>query len=110
MLRAAVGTVNPAKVQAVEMVLHNESFHVVAVDVSSDVSAQPFSDEETIQGAINRAVKALKETGADIGFGLEGGVTETEYGMFLLALARSARASRPESATRRLVTALIWQL
>ena len=41
--------------------------------MQSGVSPQPFSDEETIQGAINRARAAVKETGADIGIGLEGG-------------------------------------
>jgi inosine/xanthosine triphosphatase len=114
MIRAAVGTLNPAKVQAVERILNPEEFHVAAVEVSSGVSPQPFSDEETIQGAVNRAAKALEMAGADIGFGLEGGVTETEYGMFLCnwgalvlpngesILAGGARILLPEDIARSL--------
>jgi inosine/xanthosine triphosphatase len=62
---------------------------VIGVNVESGVSSQPFSDEETIQGAINRAVAVLKATNAkpdqpfDYGVGLEGGVVETEHGLFL---------------------------
>ena len=46
---------------------------ITSLSVPSGVSAQPFSDEETMQGAINRAKRALEE-GAPIGIGLEGGV------------------------------------
>ncbi|MGC4376055.1 DUF84 family protein [Fictibacillus sp. Mic-4] len=67
----AIGSKNPAKVKAVKQVLNQE---VVSFEVPSGVSAQPFSDEETKRGAVNRAKKCV-EKGAEIGIGLEGGVT-----------------------------------
>jgi inosine/xanthosine triphosphatase len=57
----------------------------VAVDVPSGVSDQPFGDEETRRGAVNRARWALVEVGADVGVGLEGGLIETEYGLMTCA-------------------------
>ena len=51
--------------------------------MSSEVSAQPLSDNETMTGAINRAKNALKSEDAQIGVGLEGGVVKTEHGYFL---------------------------
>lgn len=80
----AIGTKNKAKVGAVEKIatqlIHNAQF--VAIDVSSNVSEQPFSNEETRQGAINRAQAALQQTDAQIGFGLEGGVYELADTMY----------------------------
>lgn len=81
-MKIAIGTKNPTKVNAVKKVF-GDTFTYVEVAVQSGVSPQPFSDEETIQGAVNRARAAVKETGADIGIGLEGGVQETPHGLFL---------------------------
>ena len=39
------------------------------LSVPSGVANQPFSDEETMQGAINRAKRALEEGEAPIGIG-----------------------------------------
>ncbi|WP_409293420.1 DUF84 family protein [Peribacillus sp. SCS-37] len=82
-MKAAIGSHNPAKVGAVRDALGSILAEVIPKDVPSGVSEQPFTDEETIQGAINRAVGALKASGADIGFGLEGGVVQTERGVFV---------------------------
>ncbi|MEK1828379.1 DUF84 family protein [Priestia megaterium] len=60
-----------------------DTFTYVEVAVQSGCRHSLFSDEETIQGAVNRARAAVKETGADIGIGLEGGVQETPHGLFL---------------------------
>jgi inosine/xanthosine triphosphatase len=46
------------------------------------ISDQPKNEEETRRGAYNRAKNALKSTEADYGVGLEGGIMETEVGMF----------------------------
>lgn len=83
-MKIAIGTKNRAKVEAVK-----QSFqylgHVqfIETNVPSEVSAQPFSDDETMQGAVNRAKNALVKEQADIGIGLEGGVMETEESCFL---------------------------
>ncbi len=84
MMKIAIGTKNQAKVGAVEAIV-SEYFSDVQfehVDVASEVSVQPFSNEETRQGAINRARNALIATQADIGFGLEGGVEEIDGVMY----------------------------
>lgn len=83
MMKIAIGTKNPAKVNAIKMGFHGIEADFCEINASSDVSEQPLSDQETIQGAINRSKNSLASTEADIGIGLEGGVVETEYGMFL---------------------------
>ncbi|WP_110114159.1 DUF84 family protein [Bacillus sp. CGMCC 1.16541] len=82
-MKVGIGTKNPTKVNAVEQVIRAEGTFFTAIEVDSGVSSQPFSDEETIQGAINRAQVACEKTGADIGIGLEGGVVETNHGLIL---------------------------
>lgn len=80
--KVALGTTNKAKLNAVKAVL--PSIEIIAKKISSDVSPQPFSDHETLQGAKNRAKNILLEVPeAEIGIGLEGGVTITEDGFFL---------------------------
>ena len=73
-MKVAVGSNNPAKIGAVKKVLEQMKSDVIGVDVPSGVSAQPFSDQETLHGAIERAKNAKNESWADIGIGLEGGV------------------------------------
>jgi inosine/xanthosine triphosphatase len=82
-VKVAVGSLNPAKINAVKQALVKEDVEVVGVKVPSDVAAQPFGDEETKNGAINRALATVKESGAHIGIGLEGGVVDTNDGMLL---------------------------
>ncbi|WP_404329574.1 DUF84 family protein [Mesobacillus maritimus] len=79
----SIGSKNPAKIAAVEQAFQGYAFEIVPVDTESGVSEQPLTDEETIRGAINRAVSAFDVSGADIGIGLEGGVQKTEHGLFL---------------------------
>src|SRR5688500_10052517 len=74
--RAAVGSTNSAKLEAVHRALARlaPGCAVEGVDVPSGVGRQPFGDEETRRGARERARTALRESGADVAFGLEGGV------------------------------------
>lgn len=83
-MKVAIGSQNCSKVNAVKNVINTYFDKVVfhEVDVPSNVSSMPFSDEETRQGAINRAVNSLKLTGADLNFGLEGGVREMDGIMY----------------------------
>ena len=75
-MKICVGSTNPVKVQAVKEVIKEYSFlagaTVFSKDVKSFVSDQPTSLEETITGAINRAVKA--QIRYDIGIGIESGL------------------------------------
>ncbi|MBT2569039.1 DUF84 family protein [Planococcus sp. ISL-110] len=81
--RAAIASKNPAKINAVSSVLTNMKWTVDLsdVDAESEVSAQPFSQQETRQGAVNRAKNALGEF--DFAIGLEGGVYEMEGILYL---------------------------
>jgi inosine/xanthosine triphosphatase len=74
--RAALGSTNPAKVAAVREALIKlaPGCEIVPLDVPSGVGRQPFGDVATRTGALERARKALTASGADIAFGLEGGV------------------------------------
>lgn len=83
MRHVIVGSKNPAKVHAVQEVLIKEPFEVHSVDVPSLVSAQPFSDEETVTGAINRAKQALASADAAFSIGLEGGVYRQNGHLYL---------------------------
>lgn len=84
-MRVSVGSKNPVKLASVKNVVKKiwPDAEVVDAEVSSLVRDQPMSNEESIEGALNRANSSLKKTGADIGIGLEGGVYDTKYGMFL---------------------------
>lgn len=74
--RAAIGSTNPAKVAAVREALAAlaPDCDVIAISVPSGVASQPFGDAATRAGALERARKALVASGADVAFGLEGGV------------------------------------
>lgn len=80
-MKVVVGSKNKTKVGAVEKVWGDAT--ITSLSVPSGVAAQPFSDEETMQGAINRAKRALQEGEAQIGIGLEGGVMKTAHGLFM---------------------------
>jgi inosine/xanthosine triphosphatase len=85
LLKVAIGTQNKAKVEAIKSGFHEyyENVSFECLKTESNVNDQPFSDHETIEGALNRAKNVLRMTESDIGIGLEGGVTESLYGMFL---------------------------
>ena len=80
-----IGSTNAAKVTAARRVIMSHFPHAVVneVDVKSGVSDQPFGDEETRLGAINRALRATGILGNVIGVGLEGGVRMLEGQMYL---------------------------
>ncbi|MFS0864503.1 DUF84 family protein [Fredinandcohnia sp. 179-A 10B2 NHS] len=83
MLKVAIGTKNPAKVDAIVNGFKGIQADFIPTSVPSGVSPQPFSDEETIKGAVNRAQNALEKEDTQLGVGLEGGVVQTEFGIFL---------------------------
>ncbi len=85
-MKVAVGSKNPVKIKAAEMAFQkvwpDDNWKVVGVDVSSDVSDQPMSDEESIKGATNRAKRALEADNVDFGVGMEGGLQKIGYKWF----------------------------
>jgi inosine/xanthosine triphosphatase len=82
-VKIMIGSKNTAKVMAVKNAFREESHEFISINSPSGVSEQPFSDEETILGAKNRALHALQNGNGDIGIGLEGGVQETSNGLLL---------------------------
>ncbi|WP_301109418.1 DUF84 family protein [Sporosarcina sp.] len=84
-MKFILGSENQAKLRAVSRIVkqHLVGSEISSVSVQSGVSAQPMSDLETRQGAINRAmaVCALREDA--YGIGLEGGVRMIEGTMYL---------------------------
>jgi len=84
-MKISVGSKNPVKITAVENAVKKiwSDAEIIGVEVNSGINNQPKSNEEAIQGAVNRAKLSLQQTGADIGMGLEGCVYDSKFGMFL---------------------------
>jgi inosine/xanthosine triphosphatase len=84
-MKIAIGTKNLAKSKAVQNIcmLLIKQPEFITVDVPSNVSEQPIGDEETLQGAKNRAWLACNEAQVNIAFGLEGGVKELDGQLFI---------------------------
>ncbi len=80
-----VGSTNKTKINAVRNVvkLFFDEVIINGVSVNSGVSDMPLSDDETINGAVNRAINAKEN--ADIGVGIEGGISEVNNELFLCA-------------------------
>ncbi len=70
------------KIAAVRAIVqrHWPEADVQGISVPSGVPDQPWGDDETIRGAGNRARAALRETGASLAVGLEGGCVRSEDG------------------------------
>lgn len=79
----AVGSNNPVKIQAIKNALNGENIKVVPCAALSKVRAQPLSNEETQQGAINRAKDCLEKTNSEVAIGLEAGVVFIENQVYL---------------------------
>lgn len=100
-----VGSLNKTKIQAVRSV-YPDSFNVIGKNVEVTISEQPMSDQETRQGAIERAEAC---SGKDrIGIGLEGGIMVIEDTLYLcswgaladgnqIVTASGARLALPDS-------------
>jgi len=96
--RAALGSTNPAKVAAVRQALAGlaPDCVVVPLTVPSGVGSQPFGDAATRAGALERARAALGSSGADIAFGLEGGVELDGERVWLLSWVAAVDPSGQE--------------
>ena len=86
----AIASKNPVKIQATlngfQRMFPHENYQVETVTIPSGVSEQPFSSQETLQGALNRARgAALAQPEADYWVGIEGGVED--YGVEMAAFA-----------------------
>ena len=86
-MKIIVGSNNPVKRAAAESVLGPifPGARFSSVESASGVSDQPWGDDETRQGAYNRAGHVLAHTDAAIAVGLEGGVIDTPFGLMTTA-------------------------
>ncbi len=85
-MKILIATENKAKIQAVQEVFTQvfSDIQITSKKFPSNISDQPMSEEEGIQGALNRALNAKKENpDYDYYIGLEGYVDPTKYGTFL---------------------------
>lgn len=92
MKKIIVASNNPVKLNATlqgfQAMFPQEIFEIEGCAVPSGVSAQPLSDRETLQGAVNRAGAASElRSVADFWVGLEGGVEDLEGEMSCFAWA-----------------------
>jgi len=85
-MKIVVSTTNKAKLKAVEDVLTQvwSEVEIIGKQYPSDISDQPMSEKEGIDGALNRARNTQQDNpGADIWIGMEGYVDSNEHSMFL---------------------------
>jgi len=81
LLKVIVASKNPIKVdctnKAFSKVFINQDIKVIGESLASGVSDQPMSDEETFNGARNRAENARKQySNSDFWVGIEGGLAK----------------------------------
>lgn len=88
-MKVVVASKNPVKVNAVLNSFHqffSDGVNATGVSVSSGVSDQPMTEDETRQGAINRVTGAKElNPGADFYVGIEGGVERVGNRLFAFA-------------------------
>jgi len=90
MKKIVVASQNPVKIQSVQngfsRMFPGLVFDILSVDVPSGVLDQPFTNEETLQGALNRAENARAAVPeADYWVGVEGGIEQMEGEMSAFA-------------------------
>lgn len=117
MRKIIIASQNPAKVNAVKSafsaVFPEQAFTFIGVSVSSEVSEQPMSDDETKQGALNRVRNAKRHSpGADYYVGLEAGIEGDKTFAWMIiesdqqrGESRSACLMLPPQALQRLAHA-----
>ena len=88
-MKIVIASANPVKIKAVKTVLQPlyPQAKFTHRQTASQVPRQPLTDQQTRQGAINRAQASLQQTQADLAVGIEGGVMSTSVGMFATAWA-----------------------
>lgn len=87
-IKIGIGTKNPVKIQAIKdafsKIWPTKSIEFISENIKSNVRDQPLSDQEGIDGAVNRAEGVFRlHPNLDFSVGLEGTINESEYGMML---------------------------
>lgn len=89
-MKVVITSKNPGKNKAARIALERllGDVDIVSVDADSGVSNTPISDEEGIQGCLNRIIDGKKQVeDADVYIGLEGIISKNKFGMFICGWA-----------------------
>ncbi|MDO8510872.1 MAG: inosine/xanthosine triphosphatase [Nanoarchaeota archaeon] len=82
-MKIVIGSTNPTKIEAVKETISLYSFfknaELAGVEAASEVSDQPMSRQEIMDGARNRARNAYHHIQCDYGIGLESGLDEFPF-------------------------------
>ena len=90
MNRIVIGSENPVKIECIkeafQLVFAGKEFEYRGVAVDTGVDVQPFGEEETLRGAMNR-LRSIREKypDADYWIGIEGGIEKIESTMYAFA-------------------------
>jgi non-canonical (house-cleaning) NTP pyrophosphatase len=107
-----VGTNNPIKVEAVRLTLMEypdlKNAEIVGANIPSQVSNQPRSWEETVNGALNRAVGAYQD-GADLGVGIESGLVNAPLGWMNFSAAVVCESDAAAGVEPRKRVTALWE-
>ena len=86
----ALGSTSPVKINGTKQAFseYYDDFQIEAVAIPSGVNPFPWSDDEMLRGAMNRARGAQREVlDADFAVGLEGGLQQQGEWMMVKQLA-----------------------
>lgn len=106
-----VASANPAKIKAVrtafEQLFPDRTVNVSGIAVNSEVSAQPLTSDETLQGALNRVNGAYQlKPGASFYVGIEAGLDES-YTFAWIVIRSGTKVSKSRSASFMLPPAVL---
>ncbi|WP_194775217.1 inosine/xanthosine triphosphatase [Pararhodonellum marinum] len=102
-----VGSKNPVKIFAVDQAFEStfeEGFIIQGLSVDSGIKDQPFGDQDTYQGAFNRAFNSKNAfPEADFWVGIEGGVEKRDEELMAFAwvvtMDQSGKIGKSKTAT-----------
>ncbi len=105
-MRLTIASTNPVKIQSAlhgfRQMFPAETFTADGISVPSGVSDQPMTDDETLQGALNRATNACAaHPTADYWIGIEGGCEEKHGELWTFAWVVVLGHSSPSLYTER---------
>lgn len=115
-MNIAVGSRKPYKIRAATLaceLVFAGGARIFDVDVSSGVSAQPMSNEESIEGAKNRAGAAIEQAPehCELGIGIENGLVQVGERWFantwIVALDSAGREGMASSLQRPVPAAVM---
>jgi inosine/xanthosine triphosphatase len=106
MKKVVVASKNPVKIESTRRAfvqMMPDEFEFVGIDVESGVSAQPMTNDETFNGAMNRVKNVSKVEDADYWVGIEGGLQDTNGEMeafaWIVVMSKEGKIGKARSAS-----------